>query len=195
MLDSFEDALVPDLDVQQITEDYFPRIRHAAFLLTGNPWDADDLAQETFLEFARCSQRFEGRSSIYSWIYGILINVERQHRRRQGMQREKLKVWQGKQPDDAQQTSGPVKHLEQQERKQNLWAEVAELPDGQRHALVLRFNDHLSYADIAKALDCPVGTAKSRVFHGLASLKERLERKQQTSDLPPTNAKGPSHAS
>ena len=44
-------------------------------MLTGNPWDADDLAQETFLVVARRGADFEGRSSLYTWLYGILLNL------------------------------------------------------------------------------------------------------------------------
>jgi len=51
---------------------------------------------------------------------------------------------------------------------------VARLPDGQRQALVLRFSEHLSYEEVAKALGCPLGTVKSRIFNGLQSLKSML---------------------
>ena len=52
---------------------------------------------------------------------------------------------------------------------------VAKLSDGQRQALVLRFSEGLSYEEIANALECPLGTVKSRIFHGLLSLRRVLE--------------------
>ncbi len=165
---------MPDLNVHQVTEDYFSRIHRAALVLTGNPWDADDLAQETFLELARQADRFQGRSSVYTWLYGILLNLERRHRRRHGVWKRKLRVlWGFEQPVEKTVPAAETK-IEVQEWKRSLWAEVAKLPDGQRHALVLRFSEHLSYEEIAEALGCPLGTVKSRIHHGLATLREHL---------------------
>ena len=86
------DPSVAVVDVQKATEQYFARIHRAALVLTGNPWDADDLAQETFLELSRLSDRYQGRSALYTWIYGILLNLERRHRRRRNIWQRKLQV-------------------------------------------------------------------------------------------------------
>jgi RNA polymerase sigma-70 factor, ECF subfamily len=173
---------VVSLDIRQIAEAYFARIHRTALVLTGNPWDADDLAQETFLVLARSGQSFRGTSSVYTWLYGILLNLDRGHRRRTGLRRHKLRaIWSSEcaalkfmPPADA-----PV---ETHEWKQSLWAHVAQLPLGQQHALVLRFSEHLRYEEIAEVLQCPLGTVKSRIFHGLAALREKLSG-EETQDL------------
>lgn len=54
---------VTRFDVREAIDQHFERVRRAALMLTGNPWDADDLTQETFLVMARDAHRFEGRSS------------------------------------------------------------------------------------------------------------------------------------
>lgn len=160
-------------DLDQVTREYFPRIHRAAMVLTGNPWDADDLAQETFLVLARQTSKFEGRSSLYTYLYGILLNLDRRHRRRSGMKQRKLRVLWGN--EATERTSPPAETaIEVAEWKQGLWAEVAKLPDGQRFALVLRFASHLQYDEIAEAMDCPLGTVKSRIYHGLAALRNLL---------------------
>ncbi|HEY1068540.1 MAG TPA: RNA polymerase sigma factor, partial [Pirellulales bacterium] len=161
------------IDVRKATEEHFARIHRAALVLTGNPWDADDLAQETFLELSRLGDRYEGKSGLYTWIYGILLNLDRRRRRRVGLWRRKLSIlWGG---ETVEKTAPPAEtRVEVAEWKSSLWAEVAQLPDGQRHALVLRFSEHLSYEDVATVLNCPVGTVKSRIHHGLAALRERL---------------------
>lgn len=163
-----------NIDVRQAIEEYFERIRRAALVLTGSPWDADDLAQETFLVLARDVDRFEGRSSLYTWLYGILLNLERRSRRQYGARRSKLRVlW----DDEARtQAAAPAAEtaVEVKEWKRSLWAYVARLPDGQRHALVLRFSQHMSYQEIADTLECPLGTVKSRIFNALASLREMI---------------------
>lgn len=160
-------------DIHQTTEQFFDRIHRAALVFTGNPWDADDLAQETFLEAARLADRFQGRSAIFTWLYGILLNLERRHRRKAGMWKRKLKVlWGG---SEATRTQPPADaSLEVREWKNSLWSKVSELPDGQRHALVLRFSEHLSYDEIAEILECPLGTVKSRIHNGLATMRESL---------------------
>ena len=89
---------MPRLDIDQTTEEHFARIHRAALVLCGNPWDADDLAQETFLVLARQGGAFQGRSSIYTWLYGILLNLDRRERRRYGMRRRKLRVIWDSQP-------------------------------------------------------------------------------------------------
>src|SRR4029077_11569604 len=89
------------LDVQAASRQHFARIHRAALVLTGNPWDADDLAQETFLILARGADRFAGRSTIYTWLYGILLNLERRERRRIGTRRRKLQVlWGNEAPEE-----------------------------------------------------------------------------------------------
>src|SRR5262245_66250875 len=90
--------LMARIDVGDATQAHFARIHRAALVLCGNPWDADDLAQETFLILARQGGKFEGRSSIYTWLYGILLNLDRRERRRWGMRRRKLRVVWDNQP-------------------------------------------------------------------------------------------------
>jgi RNA polymerase sigma-70 factor (ECF subfamily) len=165
----------PPLDVDEVIRQYFPRIHRAALVLSGNPWDADDLAQETFLVLAKQCSAFEGRSSLYTWLYGILLNLDRRERRRYGMRRRKLQVLWDNEPDQPRTTPAADTAAELTECKRSLWGRVAKLPDGQRQALVLRFSEQLRYDEIAEALDCPLGTVKSRIFHGLIALRRLLE--------------------
>jgi RNA polymerase sigma-70 factor (ECF subfamily) len=172
-------------EVELTTQEYFPRIHRAALVLSGNPWDADDLAQETFLIYARSPEKFQGRSSIYTWLYGILLNIERKQRRRRGMHQQKLQVL-SENTDPAQQMAPPAESsIEVSEWKTSLWKYVARLPDGQRQALVLRFSEGLRYEEIADILKCPVGTVKSRIFHGLAALRNALKGDQEIKEHPP----------
>jgi RNA polymerase sigma-70 factor (ECF subfamily) len=168
------DSMSP-FDIDEIARQYFGRIHRAALVLCGNPWDADDLAQETFLVLSRQGTNFQGRSSLYTWLYGILLNLDRRERRRFGMRRKKLRVlWDNQLPDDGR-APGADAVAEVSEWKQSLWARVARLPDGQRQALVLRFSEGLRYEEIAQVLECPLGTVKSRIFHGLAGLRRILD--------------------
>lgn len=162
------------LDVRQVSQEYFARIHRAALVLCGNPWDADDLTQETFLVLTRNRQSFEGRSSLYTWLYGILLNLERRERRRAGLRRRKLRVVWDNEPAPQRTTPAAETAIEVSEWKKSLWSIVAELPDGQRHALVLRYSEHLSYEEIAQILRCPLGTVKSRIFNAMVALRQRI---------------------
>jgi RNA polymerase sigma-70 factor (ECF subfamily) len=170
---------VTRLNIEEVSREYFARIHRAALVLTGNPWDADDLAQETFLVVARQSQNqnqnFEGRSSVYTYLYGILLNLERRERRRHGVRRRKLQVLWDNEPSGEKTIPAAETAIEVSEWKKSLWARVAKLPDGQRQALVLRFSEGLRYDEIAEALGCPLGTVKSRIYHGLLGLRRTIE--------------------
>jgi RNA polymerase sigma-70 factor (ECF subfamily) len=168
-------------DIENLTREHLPRIYRAALVLTGNPWDADDLAQETFLILSREFEQFQGRSSIYSWLYGILLNLERRERRRIGLRRQKLRVLWGQEELEPRSTPAAEAPIEAAEWKRSLWGFVARLPDGQRQALVLRFSEHLHYEEIAEAMNCPLGTVKSRIFNGLSTLRELMQA--EASDL------------
>lgn len=160
-------------DLQQASREHFARIHRAALVLTGNPWDADDLAQETFLVLARQGHTFAARSRLSTWLYGVLLNLERHRRRQHGMARHKLRVL-SEQSSDARQVPAAETPIEVREWKRSLWALVAQLPEGQRQSLVLRYSQRLSYDEIAAVLDCPLGTVKSRIHHGLAALRTML---------------------
>jgi RNA polymerase sigma-70 factor (ECF subfamily) len=186
---------VTRLDVQATTTQYFARIHRAALVLTGNPWDADDLAQETFLVLAAQVDRFRHQSGVYTWLYGILLNLERRERRRYGMRRRKLKVLWENEPATEQTTPSAETPIEVAEWKRSLWAWVSKLPDGQRQALVLRFSEGLRYDEIAVVMECPLGTVKSRIFHGLLALRKLLEAEgNETCELPAFPYEDISHA-
>jgi RNA polymerase sigma-70 factor, ECF subfamily len=186
---------VPRLDIDQTTQEHFSRIHRAALVLCGNPWDADDLAQETFLVLARQGGAFEGRSSIYTWLYGILLNLDRRERRRYGLRRRKLKVLWDSQPETVATSPRADAATEVAEWKKSLWARVAKLPDGQRLSLVLRFSEGLRYEEIAEILECPLGTVKSRIFHGLAALRRILDEEgEESRQLPAFPSEDLSHA-
>jgi RNA polymerase sigma-70 factor (ECF subfamily) len=177
---------VATIDLNQAIDQFFARIHRAALVLTGNPWDADDLAQETFLVMSRQVEQFEGRSSVYTWLYGILLNLERRERRRYGVQRRKLQVlWDAAEGGGEKSTPAAETRIEVKEWKHSLWNWVNRLPDGQRQALILRFSEGLRYDEIAEVLECPLGTVKSRIFHGLAGLRQMMdEQGEDARELP-----------
>ena len=149
--------------------------------MTGSGWDADDLAQETFVQALRSIGNFRGESSIETWLYAILINQERKWRRSKG-RFSRIKelwsdLWQSRPVGDA------TDRLETEEWMDTIWSQVAELPESQRHSLVLRYSEDLPLSEIATVCECPEGTVKSRLHHGLQTLKEKCRAMQANEDF------------
>ncbi len=178
---------VEEADLENLVEQFYPRILRAAIVMTGNRWEADDLAQETFLQAMRSWPRFGRRSGVDTWLYSILLNV---HRKRVRSARRRWQRWLGwfRRTDSRRVADSPDAAAQWAEWRESLWAAVARLPEPQQHAVVLRYSEGLSYAQIAEVLECPIGTVKSRLHHGLAALQKRLGGPEAV-ELPPPEAR------
>lgn len=177
------------IDDEWIREHY-SRIHRAAWLMTGDAWSAEDLAQETFIVALDQWQKFEGRSSETTWLYGILLRLDKRRRRTLGRMRRRWKQYieRGEHLElGATNELDPQTQLAQQQWRDSIWAEVAELPNAQREAVTLKFAEEMNYQQIAETLGCAVGTAKTRVHHGLKRLKI------QHPELQPMQANPPRH--
>ena len=178
-----------EVDFASLVENHYGRIHRAALVMTGSVWEADDLAQETFLQALRALPKFQGASRPQTWLYAILI---KQHRRRlRSRDRRNRRVlrwfaWARTPPEN----EIPGAQLELEEWRQSVWRLVAELPEAQRHVLVLRYSEELSYEEIAHVLGCPVGTVKSRLHHAVAQLRRRVNEAEppETGKLSPLSA-------
>jgi RNA polymerase sigma-70 factor (ECF subfamily) len=95
-----------------------------------------------------------------------------------------MQVLRDRETAETQQSPPAGAAVEVAEWRRSLWGYVARLPDGQRQALVLRFSEHLQYDEVAEALEIPLGTVKSRLFHALASLRQMMADDQFANKLP-----------
>lgn len=172
-----------ETDLESLVEACYPRILRAALVMTGSRWEADDLAQETFLQAMRSWRRFAGQSRVDTWLYSILLNLHRKRLRSAGRRWQRWLRWfQRTRPTSA--ADSPDRQLLQEEWRESLWAAVARLPEPQQHAVVLRYSEGLAYEEIAEVLRCPVGTVKSRLHHALAALEKELAGPGQTGTAP-----------
>lgn len=134
-------------------ERHYAMIYHTAWRVTGNASDAEELAQETFLTAFQEAKTFERRARFTTWLTRIVlnksINLTNQRRGRLSL----LRRFFGR-PSDSEP---PAKR----DGIQELLDRVA---PQHRAVLTLRYVLGLSYEEVAQALDCPVGTAKSRLF-------------------------------
>jgi RNA polymerase sigma-70 factor (sigma-E family) len=148
-----------------------PRAGRLAYLLTGDPDLAQDLAQEGF---ARLITRFRGLrdpDAVEAYLRRSVINLARKHWRRIGRERAYLRR------EGPLVTRRVVDEPDLGERDA-LWRELDRLPYRQRAALVLRFED-LSERQTAKALGCAQGTVKSLVSRGLEKLRAEIRGEEK----------------
>ena len=131
---------------------------------------AEDLAQETLVEAWRCLSRFDGRCRFSTWLYGILrhrfLKGRRDHNAAAPFASEELA-----QSSQCSENT-PDRFAEVSEDVERVRRAVADLPEGHRLVVELRFFAGATLGDIAAALDLPLGTVKSRLHHGLEKLRQ-----------------------
>ncbi len=147
---------------------------------------ARDVVQEAFLKAYRSLDRFEGRSSFYTWFYRVVMNLCLDAKRRtpagrhvewdeqRAMQTPTATGMDAIDPD-LQRAAGPSGELERAQLRDALRHAIDQLPDDARQTLVLREVDGLSYAEIAEALEIPKGTVMSRLHHARKRMRTLLE--------------------
>ena len=161
--DAFEEAAAPH--ERQI---YFTCLR-----MMRNPQDAEDCAQEAMLKAFKSFSAFRGKSKFSTWLYTIAVRccMDALRVRKNDLSLNELQEagW-----EKADEGPSPYLQLETAERKRALERGISRLPDDQRFALVLCDLQGMSYDEAASAMECPVGTVKSRLNRARAALKNIL---------------------
>ncbi|MBK8237905.1 MAG: sigma-70 family RNA polymerase sigma factor [Deltaproteobacteria bacterium] len=189
---------------QALYERYERKVFAVAYGFLRNQEDALDVVQEAFIKVHRYLPNFEGQSSFYTWLYRIVANLCIDHIRRNT--RKKDVEFDDKLRHDGEQDTSPAEALpasimanpgEAVENKEILAAvedSLKYLSDKHRAVIVMRELQGLSYADMAKAMNCSKGTIMSRLFHARRKmqklLRQRLEHLPEPTDegvgdLPP----------
>ena len=134
-----------------------------------DPAEALDVSQEAFIKTYRALPKFRGDSAFYTWLYRIAINTAKNHL--VAMKRRPVDFEVDLQDPDAydinarlQDTDTPDRIAQREELRETVEDAIAALPDELREAIILREIEGLSYEEIARAMDCPVGTVRSRIF-------------------------------
>ena len=148
--------------------------------LLGDVEEARDVAQEVFLQVYRQLGRFEGRSSLKTWIYRIVVNQCHNRRRfwhRRGRDKEetldeRFELPAG--PGRDQWRASPYEQARSRERARRVQGALLQLSFDQRSVLVLREVEGLSCEEVAAALGIPDGTVKSRLSRAREALRQKL---------------------
>ncbi|HEY4750934.1 MAG TPA: RNA polymerase sigma factor RpoE [Steroidobacteraceae bacterium] len=145
-----------------------------------NPAEAEDVAQEAFIKAYRALPQFRGDSAFYTWLYRIAINTAKNavvSRDRSPIEYDLDRH----NTDESYDMQGRMKDSETPEGlvltdeiRTTVNAAIDCLPEDLRTAIVLRELEGLSYEEIAAAMDCPVGTVRSRIFRAREAIDRRL---------------------
>lgn len=137
--------------------------------MMGNAQDAEDACQEVFLNAYRALERFQGRSSVKTWLFRITVNrCLKMRGKRARTQAAPLEE------SLASPNPGPEYLSEDMETLNALREALDGLPPTLRVAAVLRFAQGLTYSEIASILGIPVGTVRSRLHAARQSLSTHL---------------------
>ena len=142
--------------------------------------DGPDVAQETFVKAYRALASFRGQSAFYTWLYRIAINTSKNflvaRKRRPALQDIDVADAEAFGYTGAMSDSDTPEALALSGEIRDKVAEtIHRLPADLRQAVTLRELDGLSYEEIAAAMDCPIGTVRSRIFRARAVIDEVLQ--------------------
>jgi len=159
-----------------------------ALRLTRVPADAEDLVQETYLKAFRAADRFEPGTNLKAWLFTILHNTARNRARDRARDAVAIDSEAVDRAADAPPIGGagraetPESLLMRDMLAPELQAAIDALPEVFRQAVWLRDVEELSYAEMAKVLDIPIGTVMSRISRGRRALFERLQAGRGTAE-------------
>ena len=179
MDDDLVERLAKNLD--DAFEDLVVAAQHFVFgvalRLTLNRHDAEDVAQEALVRAYRALSTYDAERirgiRLHPWLARITLNVQRNRTRR------RRDVVTGVPESATPAGEGPEAMAEASDARTSCAAHVAALPEPYRVVVTLRHIEGLSYAEVAAALDKPVGTVKAQVHRAIGLLRERMEEEDR----------------
>jgi len=156
------------------------RLLRQAAALCGDLTAAEDLVSETLVEAWKSLARYDETCRLSTWLYAILLHRYQKSVRRArsrpvalaALPVRQVEEWQARQENVPSPELSPGEAAAHRETILQLMHCVGRLPEKYRRIILLRFFEDASLADIAKVLDCSVGTAKSRLHHALEKLRQ-----------------------
>ena len=143
------------------------------------PSEVLDVTQDAFFKAYRALKGFRGESAFYTWLYRIAVNTVKNHLVAQGRRppggdvdaelAEQLDLG-----ERLRETGTPERHALTDEIARTVQDALDALPDDLRTAIVLRELEGMSYEEIANAMECPIGTVRSRIFRAREAIDKRL---------------------
>jgi RNA polymerase sigma-70 factor (ECF subfamily) len=150
-----------------------------AYRVIGREEDARDVCQETFLRAFRALKGFKGQAKFSSWLYRITLNLCRDWIRKE-RRTPVVQAPEGVDLIDLAVADEPTESIEdliaRRDMARRMARLMADLPEEQRTAIVLKEYHGLTFQEIADLLGCPLSTVKTRLYQGLSVLRRQLQQ-------------------
>lgn len=162
-----------------LVERYQNRIYRTIFALLQSPEEAEDVAQEVFVEVYQTIGKFRGEAALSTWLYRLATSRALKHRQRAKAQKRfayltSLLGFDNQVLHEPADHAHPQAQLEGQQQVTLLLAQIARLPDQQQVAFTLRHEQELSYEEIAAVLRTTVPAVESLLFRARKTLRHHL---------------------
>lgn len=165
----------------ELVRRYERQAYNLAYRLSGNYDDASDVVVEAFVRVFQGLHTFRGEANFGTWLHRVVVNtfldMRKRSKGRQNVSLEEQLELEGdtltRQIEDT--GPGPEELVEKEEREEILQRAIAQLSPERRILIVLYHFENLSYEEIARMLNLPVGTVKSRLNRARLALREILE--------------------
>ncbi len=155
-------------------------VYNLALRVLSDSQEAEDLTQEAFLRAWTALANFRGQCRFSTWLYRIVTNLC--YNRLPGLRRQLSDLGDdclAQVPDEASYFGDPSRRLESNEQRARLHAAIEALPESYRLLVVLRYQQELSYDEIAGVLNLPLGTVKTGLFRARERLRESLDVRKE----------------
>lgn len=172
----------PDL-LARLIEQYQYRLLRYLIHLTGDPALSEDLFQETWVRVLERGSQYNGRDSFVAWLMAIARNLTIDYlRQRRPASLDELMEKDEDTPAVQFAASGasPLTTALENEQSTRVAEALAYLPVIYREVLVLRFQEEMKLEEIAKIIDVPLSTVKTRLYRGVMALRPRLSEARNT---------------
>ncbi len=160
-----------------LVERYQHRLYHGLLHVLGSAEDAQDVAQDAFVNAFEKLASFKGQAAFYSWLFRIALNAAvsaKRKTRRMSVSVEARREASGLEPTDENPSNEPSHAMHVSDRQRLVQQALGELSEEFRTALVLKEMDGMSYEEIASIVDVPLGTVRSRIHRARLELRAKL---------------------
>jgi RNA polymerase sigma-70 factor (ECF subfamily) len=163
-----------------LVEKYQRKLARLLSRFIRDPAEVEDVTQEAFIKAYRALPAFRGDSAFYTWLYRIGINTAKNYLMAMGRRAPTSTEVEAEEAEGFEEgeqlrdINTPESLLLSNEIAQTVNSTIEELPEELRTAIQMREIEGMSYEDIAKAMDCPIGTVRSRIFRAREAIAEQL---------------------
>jgi RNA polymerase sigma-70 factor (ECF subfamily) len=163
-----------------LVEKYQRKLARLLSRFIRDPAEVEDVTQEAFIKAYRALPAFRGDSAFYTWLYRIGINTAKNYlmalgRRAPTSTEVEAEEAEGfEEGEQLRDINTPESLLLSNEIAETVNATIEKLPEELRKAIQMRELEGMSYEDIAQAMDCPIGTVRSRIFRAREAIAEQL---------------------